>query len=235
MNPYEKTAEEMKRQSERPKKVAKHAIGIGSTIAAASSFAPILARAAPFLSQYIPENLAIKGLSKINPKFGKFVKNAMDEGFDFKEVKDFIGGKIKESQEEEKNIIQKYSPELFQFIDQQVKQGVSPLEAGHKAQNEKKFSDVIKKMTGDNRTNFLNILEMIYGSEMNRQKSLKGFNQKKKGFIEEERERFNEGYGDQLAQQNQQQGQQGQGIDPQLSQILQQGNAILQRFKGGNG
>ena len=133
MNPYERTAEEMKRQSEGPKKFAKKALAVGGAIGA-SSFASVLARAAPFLSQYIPENLAIKGLSKINPKLGRFVQDSLENGYDFKEIKNFIGDQIAQSQagtpKEERNIIQQYSPELHQFIDQEIKKGRKPIEAG---------------------------------------------------------------------------------------------------------
>src|ERR1700679_1957932 len=99
MNPYENTAREIKRQSEGPQRFAKKALTVGATAAGALSFAPLLARAAPFLSQYIPEDLALKGLSKVSPKLGKFVGDAMNSGYDFKEVKDFLGKQIEESQQ----------------------------------------------------------------------------------------------------------------------------------------
>lgn len=220
MNPYERTAQEMKRQSEdRPKKLAKNALAIGSTLGTAASFAPMLARAAPFLSEYIPENLAIKGLSKISPKFGSFVKGAMDEGFDFKEIKDFIGGKIKESQEmkSSKSPIRGYSEELMDQIEDSIAKGMSP---GNAARNQHligKYNDIIKKIEKDYKTPFDKVIEDMF-SEGNNQ------NQNK---MEQSQQQTN--------QQPQQTAKQSQGIDPQLAQILQQGNAILQRFKGGNG
>lgn len=165
MNPYEKTSDEMKRQSEGPKKFAKGALGIGSSIAAAS-FIPILSRAAPLLSQYIPENLAIKGLSKISPKFGKFIQNAMDEGYDFKEVKDFIGQQINQSNEPNKdnsNIIEREAPELHQFISEEIKKGRKPLEAGALAYNNKKFTQAINKLKNSHKSNWADIIEMVYG------------------------------------------------------------------------
>jgi hypothetical protein len=166
MNPYEKTSEEMKRQSEGPKSFAKAALGSLGAIGAAS-FSPILARAAPFLSEYIPENLAIKGLSKVNQKLGSFVQQAMDKGYDFKEVKDFLGNQISQSQpaKDDKNIIQQYSPELHEFISQQVSGGRSPIEAGAIAQNDKRFGDAIKKLTKDHKTPWSSIIQSVYGSE----------------------------------------------------------------------
>jgi hypothetical protein len=184
MNPYDRTAEEMKRQSEGPKRFAQQAgrtaIEAGLTYGAAS-FAPVLARAAPFLSEYIPEHLAIKGLSKIHPKLGAFVKKAMDSGYDWNEAKNFLGDQIKASQEQEspenaenphktgknakesRNIIEKYSPELHQFIDQEIKKGRPVIQAGALAQNDKRFTDIIKKLSKDHKTDWSSILEAVYG------------------------------------------------------------------------
>jgi|SRR5579863_5119183 len=165
MNPYAKTAEEMKRQSEGPKRFAQTAtkIGIG---AAATAFSPLLSRAAPFLSQYIPEDLAIKGLSKISPSFGKFIQSARDKGYDFQEVKDFIGEQINQSQsaKESRNIIEQYSPELHQFILGEIQKGRKPIEAAALAQNDKRFGDVIKKLVKDHKAPWSQILQGIYGN-----------------------------------------------------------------------
>ena len=168
MNPFEKTAEEMKRQSEAPKRLAKGIITAGAAGAAlgASSFAPMLARAAPFLSQYIPENLAIQGLSKISPQFGKFVKSAMNSGYDFGEIKNFIGEQITDSQkaQENRNIIEQESPELHQFISDEIKKGRKAIEAGAIAQHDKRFSDIIKKLMKSHKIPWYSLLESVYGA-----------------------------------------------------------------------
>ena len=165
MNPYEKTAEEMKRQSEGPKRFAKAAIPAAAA-AGASAFAPILARAAPFLSQYIPEDLAMKGLAKISPKLGEFVNDAMNSGYDFKEVKDFIGEQISESQaaKQDKNIVERESPELHTFIDQEIRNGRKPIEVAAIAQNDKRFASIIKKLMKDHKTPWSSIIESVYGT-----------------------------------------------------------------------
>ncbi len=170
MNPYEKTAEEMKRQSEGPKRLAKNAVNAGATaasIAGAATFAPLLARAAPFLSEYIPENLAIKGLSKVSPKLGKFVEDSLNSGYDFKEVKDFIGEQVKESQQpakQAKNIIEQESPELHQFLDQEIRKGRKPIEAAALAQNDKRFSELIGKLSKKHKTPWSSIIESVFGN-----------------------------------------------------------------------
>lgn len=209
MNPYEKTANEIKRQSEGPKRFLKGAAALGAT---AASFSPIIARAAPFLSPYISEDMFMKGLSKINPKFGNFIKTAKDSGYDFDNIKDFIGTQVQESQnqaKQEENIIQKYSPELHQFIDQEIRSGRPALHAAAIAQNDKRFSDVIKKLTKDYKTNWSNIVEGIYGNEQ-------GLQDQSKAALQEEQPM---------------QGQPGQQGDARsdLAQAMQQLAQMLQR------
>lgn len=204
MDPYERTVEEMKRQSEGPKRFAKNAIGIGASLAGAATFSPLLARVAPMLSQYIPENLAIKGLSKISPKLGKFVNNALNSGYDFKEVKGFLGEQVNESQEtakDNKNLIEQVSPELHQFILERIRNGHSPIQAGALASLKgSKFTPTIEKLKKEHKTGWGDIVEMIYG------KGEKGL-PKGKSMVDEETERFEQGYRNpQQAAQGQQQG-----------------------------
>jgi len=187
MNPYDKTAAEIKRQSEGPKRFAKTSAKIGGEAAllyATASFAPILARAAPFLSEYIPQDLAIKGLSKVHPKLGEFVKKAMDTGHDFNEAKDFLGKKIQESQNQEKispetsknakehrNIIEQYSPELFQFLNDEIKKGKSLWTAGGEATKNSKFKSIIDKIVKDHKVPWTAILETAFGNFKSGQQS----------------------------------------------------------------
>lgn len=192
MNPYEETAAEMKRQSEGPKRFAKQALGVGAGALGVSSFAPILARAAPFLSEYIPEDLAIKGLLKISPKLGNFVKDAMKSGYDFKETKDFIGEQVKESQQakDNRNIIEQHSPELHQFILERIKNGQSPIQAAALATIKgSKFLPIIEKLKKEHKLGWGDIVQNIYGS--GEQAPSK---QKKKPMVDEETERFEQGY-----------------------------------------
>lgn len=197
MNSFEEAAEEMRRQSEGPKRftqgainVAKTGLGLGAGVAGAATFAPLLKKVAPFLSDYIPENLAIKGLSKLSPKLGKFVNKAFNNGFDFKEVKDFLGEQVKESEsaKDERNIIEQVSPELHQFILERIKKGHSPIQAGALATIKgSKFIPIIEKLKKDHKTGWGDIVEMIYGHGEKAPIQ-------KKSMVEEETERFERGY-----------------------------------------
>lgn len=169
MQPFQSASEELKRQGEVPIKVASKAIGSAAGVASAAAGGLALSRVMPLLSKYVPEDLAIKGLSKINPGFGKFINKALQAGESFDEIKSFITEKAEEgegekSSKDERNIIEKYSPELNSFMDQEVKKGRSPIEVGAIAQHDKRFQDVISKMSKDNKTNWSSIIESVFGN-----------------------------------------------------------------------
>ena len=172
MQPYQEASEEMRRRGEQPFKALKTVASAGASVLPAVAGAKIIGKVMPFLSKYIPTDLAIKGLSKIDPRFGKFIKKSMQEGYDFDEVKEFIQEKVsgaeKESEQpaqENTNIIQQFSPALHEFIDEQLKRGRSPLEAGAIAQNDKRFSDAINKITKAHKSPWSAILQTVYGGQ----------------------------------------------------------------------
>lgn len=170
MQPYQRADEETRRQGEVPLKLAKTAISTGASLAGGA----VLGRVMPFLSQHIPSDLAIKGLSKIDPRFGNFINTALQNGKTFDEVKDFIKEKAESSQEkkpDQKSIIEQYSPELNQFITEHMQKGRSPLEAGALAEMGGKFKDVIKKMVKDHKAPFSSILESVFGSAQQTQQN----------------------------------------------------------------
>lgn len=173
MNPYEDVAEEMKRQSEGPKRFGKTALRLGSTVGAAS-FAPVLARAAPFLSSYLTEDMAIKGLSKVSPKFGSFIKSAMNAGKSFDEVRDFIGEKVQESQKStdmSDHPVEKLAPALHQFLKQEIGKGRKPIQAlaVAKVNGHGKDIEKISKKIGKNLSE---MIDQLYGGEQQSQAAL---------------------------------------------------------------
>jgi len=160
LRPDEKSANAQVRRAE----TAQNALNSGvSAIAGAYGLSQVM----PFLSEYVPENLAFKGISKVFPPLGKFLKQGMEEGLTLKSGLDYVRGEAsKEQAKESKNIIEQYSPELHQFIQEQIKKGISPLQAGAIAQagiKGKNFESAIKKMVKDHKTDFSTILQTIYG------------------------------------------------------------------------
>lgn len=185
MQPYREAAEETRRQGERPLNAAKNIVG---TAATAYLGGGAINKVLPFLSKYIPEALAIKGLNKIDPRYGKFINTALAAGQTFDAAKDFMGEKIEESQEpakQEGNIIEQVSPELHQFISDQIKQGREGYAAGAIAQKDKRFAPVIEKLIKEHKMSWADIIEQIYGQ---------GAPLKKKGMMQQEADRFSQAY-----------------------------------------
>ncbi len=152
--------------------VAKGITSAGS-LATAAVGGGLAARVLPFLNQYIPPGLAMKGINKVSPKLGAFLQKGHEMGLDVEEGLGFIKDKLtadkKEPAKQDKNIIEQYSPELHQFIMEQVKNGRSPIEAGALATMEKKggpnFKSIIAKLTKDHNAPWSSILETVYGQQ----------------------------------------------------------------------
>lgn len=185
MEPYQRASRAMRESEEQPFNVLKNtglaAIGGGTAGIASKAIGKIVPAVGALISKYVPDNLMQAGLSKINPKLGTFMKSVLDAGYTHDDVREFLGEKIEksqqpqtkqqESQEQQKekpkdgrNIIEQYSPELHQFIANEVASGRKPIEAGALAQNDKRFSDVIKKLSEEHNTPWSSIIDSIYGT-----------------------------------------------------------------------
>lgn len=170
MQPYQQASEELRRQGEAPIR----AIGKAATLAAGATTAfggLSLSKVLPFLNKYVPENLAVKGLDKIDPRFGKFIAKAQKAGASWDEISEFINQKAEESDQkqasEDRNVIEKYSPELHEFIQNEIKRGRSPLEAGAIAtmgkKGTEKFKSIIEKIVKEHKAPWSSIIETVYG------------------------------------------------------------------------
>lgn len=90
MQPYQSAAEETSKQATSPYRMAKN---IATTIAGGAGVAgggALLKRVLPFLSSFIPQDMAIKGIKKIHPKMGEFIESSMNQGHQFDELSNFI-------------------------------------------------------------------------------------------------------------------------------------------------
>ncbi len=180
MQPYQQAADVTRRSGEMPLNALKYAgaaaLGTAGSVAARS----VISRMVPLLSSFIPQSFAKKALSKIDPRLGKFIDKAEDEGFDFNEVKNFFTSKIEKTEQQKnaqsnRNIIEQYSPELHQFILGEIQEGRSPLEAGALATLNRKgsqnFKSVIDKLTKEHKAPWSAILETVYGGQQGAQTS----------------------------------------------------------------
>jgi len=167
MQPYQEATQEIQRQGELPFKIGKTAANIAASAAGAYYGGELISKVAPWLSKYIPVDLMKKGLSKVHPGFGKFIDKSLAAGQTADKIKEFIGQKMEESQtknKENRNIIEQESPELHQFLDQEIRGGRNPIEAGALAQNDKRFSSIIQKLMKVHKTPWSNIIQSIFGN-----------------------------------------------------------------------
>jgi len=147
------------------KRGAKTALGLATGGAGAALSSRIL----PFMSQYIPKDLALKGISKVSPTIGNFLQSGLNNGLTLKDGFDFVKDNLMSSEEkkepakENRNVIEQYSPELHQFIANEVSGGRPVIEAGALAQANPKFKAAIKQIEKDHKTNWSAILQSIYG------------------------------------------------------------------------
>ncbi len=147
----------------------KKGLSLAGRAAGAALGAGVSSKVMPFLSEYIPTDLALKGISKVAPKMGDFLKRGMEQGLNLKEGLDYIKSRFESPNEQsqakdQRTIVEQYSPELHQFMEQEIKGGRRPIEAGALAQNDKRFEKIIKKMSEDHKTPWSKILEGVYGA-----------------------------------------------------------------------
>lgn len=140
------------------------AVGLGVAAFGAPVLSSLGQKIMPFLNEYIPQDLAVKGISKLSPKLGEFLKQGEEAGLNVQEGLNFIKERLgSKKPNENRNIIQQYSDKLNQFIENEIKKGRNPLEAAAIARTNKEFDQIIKKMEKDHKTNWSSIIESIYG------------------------------------------------------------------------
>jgi hypothetical protein len=164
MQPYQEASEEIQRQGLAPHRALKQGAAI-ATSAVTGGLA--LNKVIPFLSKHIPQDLAMKGLSKIDPRFGKFISGALSSGHGWDEISNFIkeetGAKEEKQPPEKRGVIAQYSPELANYMKEQIDKGITPLNAGVEAYRKKEFKDAIMKMSKDHKAQWTDIVEAEYG------------------------------------------------------------------------
>lgn len=197
-------------QSQMAKKGIKTAIGIGTSIAGAG----LASKALPFLNELIPADLALKGINKVAPEIGKFLKKGQSMGLNLKEGLDFLRNNLqpkKEEQQQENPVVKQAKdfetnyPDIIQALMGYINNGRSPQEAATILKQLTPFNQKIKKIEKDNGKNFVDfIVEMMGGNQSSQM---------------------------QQPRQNSAQGQ-SQGLDPQLMQIMSGIRSSIQNIKG---
>ncbi len=176
MQPYQRASQAIREGEDRPfnlvKNIGLSAAGGGAANLGSRAMGRIVPAVGALISKYVPDNILTAGLSKLDPRLGTFMKGAVDAGYTHDDIREFLGEKIEKSQEkpstDSKNLIEKHSPELHQFITEQMKKGESFRRAGALARLEgggKTFGKTIEKLMKDHKASWEDMIEAIYGGE----------------------------------------------------------------------
>lgn len=150
--------------------------GIGTAVGAAGlAGSGIASRVVPLLSEYVPIDLAMKGLRKISPPIADFLERGQKAGLNIKEGMEYVKNNLtpkEEAQQDKRNLVEMHSPELHQFITQHIKSGKSHKQAGALAKLPRKegdFNKVIDKLMKEHNATWEDILESVYGGQQGSQ------------------------------------------------------------------
>jgi hypothetical protein len=171
MQPYHKAAEAIRSGNETSIQLLKQAgltaLGGGVAAAGGKALGKIIPAVGALINKYVPNDLLQKGLSKIDPRFGKFIEGAINEGYSHEEIRGFLGDKIEKSQapKENRNPIEQQSPELHAFLSEKIKAGEDPIRAAALALFEKgnPHESNIRKIEKEHKTNWSQLVQSIYG------------------------------------------------------------------------
>ena len=157
------------------------AVSLGTTaLGGATAFAggKLASRVLPLLNQYVPTEMALKGISKISPKMGSFLKRGMEAGLNVQEGLDFIKDKLsgslaageeKKMAKDARNIIQKHDDKLHEYLQMEIGKGRSPHQAAAIARTNPAFEKSIKKIEKEHKANWSSIIDAIFGAEQQAQ------------------------------------------------------------------
>ncbi len=165
LRPDEQVTESEIRKAQGRSNELKSGLQIGASLGTASLGKAAASKILPFLSEHIPTDLAFKGINKVVPGLGNFLKNGMSQGLSLKSGLDFLKKEFTKQPQDNRNIIEQYSPELHQFLQGEIQKGRQPIEAGALAQLKKEFKDPIEKLTKDHKSPFSALLQTVYGGQ----------------------------------------------------------------------
>lgn len=186
MQPYQQASEAIKRQKSEPielvSNIAKGATSFGASAYGLHGASRLLA----FINPNLPKNLAIKGISKVNPTVGKFLNHAVNNGFSPEEALGFVGEKLtsnersaeaglspsgfplqksSKSSSSQKNLIEEHAPEIHEILIDKIGQGLQPLAVAAQLASESKFKKKISELQKKTGSKFEDLVASIFGKE----------------------------------------------------------------------
>ena len=101
MQPYQKAASALRRGGEEPLNLLKNAgltaAGAGVASLGSKAIGKLIPAIGSLINKYVPEEMSKKGLAKVDPRFGKFIQGAENEGYSYDDIREFLDGKIQKS------------------------------------------------------------------------------------------------------------------------------------------
>jgi hypothetical protein len=176
LRPDEQAADsEIRRNLERSqtyKNAGKTALAVGTSALGIGNASKIL----PFLNELIPADLAMKGINKIAPKVGEFLKKGQSMGMDLKSGFQFLKDNLQNAQASQaKNPIQEFETnyaELSKALKEFIAKGQPPQAAAAILKTSSVFGNKVKKLEKEMGKDFIDYVLELFGS--NQPNSAKG-------------------------------------------------------------
>lgn len=199
-------------------------VATAASLGGAAISSPIISKILPFLNEYIPASLAMKGINKISPKLGSFLKQGQDMGLNVEEGLTFLKDKIEKGKDViSDDLIEKYSPELSSFIENLMDKGETPETAAavvrNVPKNFSKFKTAIEKIEKHAGQDFSSIVNKIYAKLMKGKKPAPPTQGQERGMVS------------QVQQQQAQPQQPQQGNGDAKQQLVQAMQALSQQLR----
>lgn len=178
MRADELAAEEEIRRSRGRDKLIKTGVGLAASAGTAALGVGLASKVMPFLSEYIPADLALKGINKVSPQLGKFLDKGQKMGLNVKEGLDFIKQNImpKENESLKKGeSLQDFEtnyPKVAQALANTMKNGQSPDAAAAILKNSSILKSDIKKIEKDIGKNFVDYVLDLFGNMQQQQSQM---------------------------------------------------------------
>ena len=159
--------EKSRRENKLLKKGAGLALGLGTAALGMGAVSKIM----PFLNDFIPLDLAIKGISSVSPETGKFLRKGQSMGLNLKEGLDFIKEKIYPKEEKSKsanplNDFEMNYPDIAKALSEYINKGQSPDAAAGILKTSSAYGKKISQLEKESGKNFIDyVLELFGGNQ----------------------------------------------------------------------
>lgn len=166
MRPDEIAAQAEIERSQGRDKLVRKGVTAGAGLALAGGAARIL----PFLSEHIPLDLAIKGISKINPKIGNLLNEGTKMGLNVSEGLDYLKSQFSQAEEpaKKRNPLQDFEtnyPELAQGLMNTIQNGQTPQAAAAILKQSTSLGKQVKKLEKEVGKNFIDYVLELFGPQ----------------------------------------------------------------------